>query len=378
MVTLADIHAAAARIAETAVRTPLVRLDPARLAAFNINPTAEIYLKDESAQPIGSFKLRGAFNKISQLTPDELSRGVITYSSGNHAQGVAYAARALGAKAVIVMPSNAPAIKRAATLALGAEVVTVGPASSERRLRAEDLAAAHGYTIIPPYDDPAIIAGQATCGLEIVEQLAALDSRAPHSSQPYRDEGGTQTPRDLILSPVSGGGLLSGVATAIKLSSSASFEGDGLQPVRSATKKDLGFSPGGTTQVWGCEPELAADAHASFTTKTLTEWPAASTSRTICDGLRTQSLGALNFAHILQHVDGIITVSEADILLATRIFLSATDIIAEPSGAITLAAALFHAQELPAAQRIVVIVSGGNLEPALRNELQTEALTTSV
>jgi threonine dehydratase len=332
MVTLADIHAAAARIAGTAVRTPLVRLDPTRLSAFNLSPTAQIYLKDESKQPIGSFKLRGAFNKISQLTPDELSRGVITYSSGNHAQGVAYAARALGAKAVIVMPSNAPAIKRAATLALGAEVVTVGPASSERRLRAEELATAHGYTIIPPYDDPAIIAGQATCGLEILEQLPDVD---------------------LVLSPVSGGGLLSGVATAIKLS-------------------------GSNTQVYGCEPALAADAKQSFDTKQLTEWPASDTSRTICDGLRTQSLGELNFDHILKFVDGIITVSEAEILLATRIFLAATDIIAEPSGAITLAAALFHAHLLPAAQRIVVIVSGGNLEPTLRNELQTEALTASV
>jgi threonine dehydratase len=373
MVTLADIHAAAARIAGTAVRTPLVRLDPARLSAFGLKPTAEIYLKDESAQPIGSFKLRGAYNKISQLTPDELSRGVITYSSGNHAQGVAYAARSLGAKAVIVMPSNAPEIKRAATLALGAEVVTVGPASSERRLRAEELAAAHGYTIIPPYDDPAIIAGQATCGLEIVQQLAALNSRVAHSSRPYRDEWGTQTPRDLILSPVSGGGLLSGVATAIKLGyREASASG------LIATNQDRGFSPGGTPQVFGCEPELAADAKQSFDTKHLTEWPAAQTTRTICDGLRTQSLGGLNFAHILQHVDGIVTVTEAEILLATRIFLSATDIIAEPSGAITLAAALFHADKLPAAQRIVVIVSGGNLEPALRNELQTEALTTSV
>jgi threonine dehydratase len=333
IITLADIHAAATRIAGTAVRTPLVRIDPARLAAFDLNPTAEIYLKDESKQPIGSFKLRGAFNKISQLTPDELSRGVITYSSGNHAQGVAYAARALGAKAVIVMPSNAPAIKRAATLALGAEVVTVGPASSERRLRAEELAAAHGYTVIPPYDDPAIIAGQATCGLEIVEQLVALEPA-----------------KTLVLSPVSGGGLLSGVATAVKLT-------------------------GSNTKVYGCEPEVAADAKQSFDTKQLTEWPASQTSRTICDGLRTQSLGALNFEHILKFVDGIVTVSEAEILLATRIFLSATDIIAEPSGAITLTAALFHAHELPAAQRIVVIVSGGNLEPAIRDELETDRLS---
>ena len=204
MVTLADIRAAAARIAPAAVRTPLVHLDPARLRAFGITqPLPDIYLKDESAQPIRSFKLRGAYNKIAQLTPQQLAKGVITYSSGNHAQGVAFAARALGSKAVIVMPANSPPIKIKATEALGAEIVFVGPASTERKQRAESLAAQHGYTIVPPYDDPAIIAGQATCGLEILEQLSALHL----------------TP-DLILSPVSGGGLLSGVATAVKLHTS--------------------------------------------------------------------------------------------------------------------------------------------------------------
>ena len=205
LITLADIRAAAARIAPVAVRTPLVRLDPARcgdqLRAFGITQELPaIYLKDESAQPIGSFKLRGAYNKIAQLSPDQLAKGVITYSSGNHAQGVAFAARALGAKAVIVMPSNTPPIKLQATKTLGAEIVLVGPASTERKARAESLAAEHGYTIIPPYDDPAIIAGQATCGLEILEQLRDLHLTA-----------------ELILSPVSGGGLLSGVSTAVKL-----------------------------------------------------------------------------------------------------------------------------------------------------------------
>jgi len=333
MITLADILAAQARIANTAVRTPLVRLDPARLRAFGIKPAAEIYLKDESKQPIGSFKLRGAFNKISQLTPEELSRGVITYSSGNHAQGVAYSARALGAKAVIVMPSNTPTVKLEATRALGAEIVLVGPASTERKLRAEQLAAEHGYTIIPPYDDPTIIAGQATCGLEIVQQLPNVG---------------------LVLSPVSGGGLLSGVATAIKLAAPS------LIPV------------------FGVEPAVAADAQQSFNTRTLTEWPASSTTRTLCDGLRTQSLGQLNFDHIIQFVDGIVTVSEDEILLATSIFLEATDIVAEPSGAITLAAALFHAHELPPAKTVVAIVSGGNLEPSLRTQLQTEPRTIPV
>jgi threo-3-hydroxy-L-aspartate ammonia-lyase len=335
LITLADIQAAQARIASTAVRTPLVRLNRARLRMAGYRELADtapsIYLKDESAQPIGSFKLRGAYNKIAQLSADELRRGVITYSSGNHAQGVAFAARALGSKAVIVMPNNSPQIKQAATIALGAEVVLVGPASSERKQKAEELAALHGYTIVPPYDDPAIIAGQATCGIEILEQLPNVD---------------------LVLSPVSGGGLLSGVATAIKLSAAAA----------------------NTTapQVWGCEPELAADATESFRTRTLVEWPAADTSRTLCDGLRTQSLGALNFDHILHHVDGILTVTEAEIRTATRIILQTTKITAEPSGAVTLAAALFHAHQLPPARKVAIIISGGNLDPALRTELLTE------
>ena len=291
----------------------------------------EIYLKDESAQPIGSFKLRGAYNKIAQLSAEELGRGVITYSSGNHAQGVAYAARALRAKAVIVMPSNAPEIKREATMALGGEIVLVGTASSERREKAEELAALHGYTIVPPYDDAAIIAGQATCGVEILEQLPGVE---------------------LVLSPVSGGGLLSGVATGIKLTA----EAEGIT----------------APQVWGCEPELAADAAESFRTKTLVEWPAEKTTRSLCDGLRTQSLGTLNFEHILRFVDGIVTISEDEIRTAAKVILAATKIVAEPSGAVTLAAALFHAEELPKARRVVAIVSGGNLEPTLRAELEAE------
>jgi len=341
LISLSDILAARDRIAGTAVRTPLVLLDKDRLRAAGFpefaSQTPAIYLKDESTQPIGSFKLRGAYNKIAQLSPEELKRGVITYSSGNHAQGVAYAARALGSRAVIVMPYNAPVVKRKATEALGAEIVLVGPASTERKLKAEELEAAHGYTMVPPYDDPAIIAGQATCGVEILEQLPDAD---------------------LVLSPVSGGGLLSGVATGIKLSREAA----GLTP----------------PQVWGCEPELAGDAYESFTTRTLVEWPAAKTTRTLADGLRTQSLGVRNFEHILRFVDGIVTVTEDEIRTALRVILAATDIVAEPSGAVTLAAALFHADQLPAAQKIAVIVSGGNLDPALRAELQNEVATIPV
>jgi threonine dehydratase len=332
-VTLDEIRAAKARIAGVAVRTPLYRLERARLRMAKIaEPEFDIYIKAESEQPIGSFKLRGAYNMVSQLTPEALKRGVITYSSGNHAQGVAYAARALGAKAVIVMPSNAPEVKKAATRALGAEIVEVGPASSERRLKAEELVAKFGYAMIPPYDAREIVAGQATCGLEIVEQLPDVD---------------------LVLSPVSGGGLLSGIATAVKLAAKAGL-----------AKPEV--------KVWGCEPELAADAHESFYTKKLVEWPAEKTTRTIGDGLRTQSLGALNFEHVLQYVDGIVRVAEDEILSAMRILLTTTKLVPEPSGAVTLAAALYHAHELPPAKKVAVVLSGGNLDPALRERLESE------
>ena len=333
LVSLDDIRAAQRRISGVAVRTGLYRVEPERLrAAGAAELPFELWIKAESEQPIGSFKLRGAYNCIAQLSEKQLSRGVITYSSGNHAQGVAFAARALGAKAVIVMPDNAPATKIAATKELGAEVVLVGPASSERKAKAEELAADFGYTIVPPYDDPAIIAGQATCGLEILEQLGVST-----------DPGGSV----VILSPVSGGGLLSGIAAAVKLSGAAGV------------------------QVWGAEPELAADAKESFDTKTLVEWPAAKTTRTISDGLRTQSLGTLNFEHIVRFVDGIVTVSEDEIVAAVRVMLETTGLVAEPSGAVTLAAALFHHADLPDCQRMVAVLSGGNIEPELARSLAT-------
>jgi threonine dehydratase len=318
-VTLDEIRAAAARITGTAVKTPLVQLHVP-------GSPFELWVKCESAQPIGSFKLRGAFNMIAQLAPEALAKGVITYSSGNHAQGVAYGARALGAKAVIVMPDNAPAVKIEATRELGAEIVFVGPASSARREKAEQMAAEFGYTIIPPYDHPHIIAGQATCGLEIAEAMPDVD---------------------LVLSPVSGGGLLSGTAAAVKLAAAAG-----------GCNRDV--------LVWGAEPELAADAKESFYTRTLVEWPAAKTSRTIGDGLRTQALGVLNFEHVLRFVDGIVTVSEEEILGAMRMMMTYSDLVPEPSGAVTLAAVLFHATELPRAEKVVILLSGRNIDPALK------------
>jgi threonine dehydratase len=319
LVSLDAIRAAADRIANIAVKTPLVR------AGFP-DVAGKVWLKCESLQPIGSFKLRGAANKILQLTPEEISRGVITYSSGNHAQGVAYAARAVGAKAVIVMPSNAPAIKRAATLAYGAEIVDVGVASSERLAKAEELVSKHGYVVIPPYDDEQIITGQATCGLEIVEQLPDVD---------------------LVLVPVSGGGLLSGVATAIKR----------LRP---------------NVKVFGIEPELAGDTAESFRTGQIVTWGAELTSRTIADGLRTQSVGERNFAHIQAFVDGIITVTEAEIRAAIRAIVNSARIVPEPSGAVSSAALLFHSAQLPPFKNAVAVVSGGNVDPGLLAQVLTE------
>ncbi len=321
LVGVDEIRAASQRIASIAIRTPLLR------APFPGNEGREVWLKAESLQPIGAFKIRGASNKILQLTPDQIARGVITYSSGNHAQGVAYAAREVGAKAVIVMPSNAPAIKRAATLALGAQVVDVGVASSERLAVAEQLVREHGYIVIPPYDDEQIIAGQATCGLEIVEDLPDVD---------------------LVLSPVSGGGLLSGVAAAVKQ-----------------------LSP--RTKVFGIEPELAADTAESFRTGSIVTWPAELTSRTIADGLRTQSVGERNFAHIRAFVDGIVTVTEAEIRAAMRAIVAATHLVPEPSGAVTTAALLFHAHELPEYKKAAAIVSGGNVDPAFLAQVLTES-----
>jgi threonine dehydratase len=324
LVSMADIRAAVARIASIAVKTPLVRAPFPGIAGHGTS--REIWLKAESLQPIGAFKIRGAANKILQLTPEEIARGVITYSSGNHAQGVAYAARAVSAKAVIVMPSNAPAIKRAATLALGAEVVDVGVASSERLAKAEELVLEHGYVVIPPYDDEQIIAGQGTCGLEIVEALPDVD---------------------LVLVPVSGGGLLSGVAAAVKQ----------LRP---------------QAKVFGVEPELAGDTAESFRTGKVVTWGAELTSRTIADGLRTQSVGQRNFAHIQAFVDGIITVSEAEIRAAMRAIVVTARLVPEPSGAVAAAALLFHAAELPAYRNAVAVVSGGNVDPAQLAEILAE------
>ncbi|MGB9203925.1 MAG: threonine/serine dehydratase [Terriglobales bacterium] len=317
MVTLRDIRAAQTLLHGIAVRTPLFEWK-------SPSDQRKLFLKLENLQPIGAFKLRGAYNKVASLTDEERRRGVISYSSGNHAQGVAYAARALGVKAIIVMPGNAPKNKLKATAALGAEIVTVGPGSEERRLRAEELAAEHGYAIVPPYNDDRIIAGQGTVGLEILEDLPNVET---------------------VLVPVGGGGLISGVAAAIKLSNRK-------------------------LKVIGVEPELAADAQASLRTGRIVSFPAAQVSQTLADGLRTQSIGAINFEHIRAYVDDIVSVTEDDIREATRVLSSNPKTVAEPSGAVAPAAFLFHADELPNTKINAAVISGGNVDPMLLAELR--------
>jgi len=289
----------------------------------------KLFLKLENLQPIGAFKLRGAYNKVASLSADDRRRGVISYSSGNHGQGVAYAARALGVKAIIVMPGNAPKNKLEATAALGAEIVTVGPGSEERRLCAEELAAEHGYAIVPPYNDEKIIAGQGTVGLEILEDLPDVET---------------------VLVPVGGGGLISGISAAIKLSN----------PELRRTK----------IKVIGVEPELAADAQASLRAGRIVSSPAEQVSQTLADGLRTQSIGAINFEHIRAYVDDIVTVSEDEIREAMRALSGNAKTLAEPSGAVAPAAFLFHAAELPDTKINVAVISGGNIDSKLLAELR--------
>jgi threonine dehydratase len=316
MITLTDLLEARARLKGVVVHTPLVRYFEMEITGMG-SSGEELYFKAESLQPIGSFKLRGAYNKIASLAAHERARGVITYSSGNHAQGVAYAARALGARAVIVMPSTAARVKLDATAALGAEIVTVGSGSDERREKALELARTHGYVVIPPYDDVQIIAGQGTAGLEILEDLPNVD---------------------LVLVPVGGGGLSSGVAAALKLS-------------------------GSRAKVIGVEPALANDAQQSLREGRVVRISAENAASTMADGLRTQSIGGNNFEHLTKYLDGVVTVAEDEIRQAMRQVITVARLMTEPSGAVTMAAWMFHRAELPASRKTVAIISGGNADP---------------
>jgi threonine dehydratase len=326
MVTLEQIHEAQQRIRGVAARTPLVRYFPP--ANESLSDGEQLWLKAENLQPIGAFKIRGAYNKIASLKDAERARGVITYSSGNHAQGVAYAARALGVKAVIVMPRNAPRLKVESTAALGAEIVTVGPASTDRLRRAEELAHERGYVIVPPYNDEQIIAGQGTAGPEILEDCPEVE---------------------LVLVPVGGGGLISGISAALELS-------------------------GSKAKVVGVEPELANDAQQSFRKGEIVELTAERVSSTLADGLRTQSIGPINFEHIRRFVDDIVAVSEDEIRAAMRHMAMNAHLVAEPSGVVTFAAWLFHRDELPESKSTVAVISGGNVDPQLLAEVLASGL----
>jgi threonine dehydratase len=312
LVTLRRIREAADRIRGVAMRTPLLSWDDTT------------WLKPENLQPVGAFKIRGAHAKLTSLSQQGRRTGVITYSSGNHARAVAYSARLLGVRAVIVMPDNAPRVKVAGVKREGAEIVRCGPGSDERRQVAERLAAEHGYAMVPPFDDAEIIAGQGSIGLEIAEDLPAVTS---------------------VIVPVGGGGLISGVAAAIKA----------LAP---------------RARIFGVEPDAAADARDSLAAGEIVSWPPEQTMRTIADGLRVSAVGRLPFAHLRAFVDEIVTVSDDEIREAMVLLATRARLVAEPSGAAAMAAHL--SGRIPRAAddtARVVVVSGGNVEPSVLAEL---------
>lgn len=312
LVTLDDIRASAHRLRRIAMRTPLVE--------FSAGPP-RILLKAESLQAIGAFKIRGAYNAIAQLGAGDRERGVVTHSSGNHGQGVARAARLLGVRATVVMPDDAPAVKRRRIEADGAEIVTVGVESGAREAMARRLVEVRGLVLVPPYDDDRVIAGQGTCGLEIAEDVSDLS---------------------LVLVPIGGGGLASGVAAAVRA-----------------------IRPG--ARIVGVEPEVAADAAESLEAGRIVRWDGTATARTVADGTRTQAVGQRPFDHLSRLLDGVVTVSETEIVVGMRLAAEQSRLIVEPSGALALAAAHFHADELGLermAGTVVAIVSGGNVDPA--------------
>jgi threonine dehydratase len=311
LVSLDDIRAAAERVRPIARVTPLIDV--------SASAGGPLFLKCESLQPGGAFKIRGAYNMVAQLTDDQRRRGVITFSSGNHGQAMALAARELGAPAVVVMPTTAPQIKIDGTRGFGAEVIFAGTTSVERRTRAEAEAEKRGLTMVPPFDHEWIIAGQGTAGLEILEQLP--DVRA-------------------VLVPIGGGGLVAGVAAAIKL-----------------TRPEV--------QVIGVEPSGAAAMKASIEAGhavTLEK------TESIADGLMPVRPGDLTFAHVQAYVDRIVTVDDAQIIDAVLWTFEKAKIVAEPSGAATAAAALSGAIDITGPT--VAIVSGGNMGLGRLEELR--------
>jgi threonine dehydratase len=310
LVSVAEIRQAARLLAPVAVRTPLLPIP--RL-------TPPLLVKPESLQPTGSFKLRGAYAAIVAGGETARKHGVIAHSSGNHGHAVAYAAALLGVHAVVVVPSNAPEVKTDAIEYYGADLVTVAPTLSARIAATSELVAKHGYVLIPPFDDRAVIAGQGTIGLEIAADCPEVD---------------------LVLVPVSGGGLISGIAAAVRA----------CRP-RAA--------------VVGVEPELAADARESLRRGEPVAWPPADVQRTVADALRVEQVGTLTFAHMRELVTDIVTVSDDEMLAAVRLLAERAHLVAEPGGAAAVAAWLFRSRELPEASAPVAVLSGGNIDPAL-------------
>jgi threonine dehydratase len=302
------VQAAAKRLRGQANRTPVMSS-----RTLNQWVQADVLLKCENFQRVGAFKFRGAYNAMSRLTAARRKQGVITHSSGNHGQAVALVGRLLGIQTTVVMPKDAPAIKRAATLAYGAEVIDYDPKETTREKIAGDLVRSHGYTLIPPYDHEDIVAGQGTTALEFFEEINHLD---------------------MLLVPCGGGGLLSGCAVAAK-----------------------GVDPG--CRVIGIEPELADDATKSFHTRTL---HTVKNPPTIADGTRTPSLGKITFPLVLEYVDDMQTVSEAAIKDAVKFLFYRMKLVVEPSGALGVAALLSAA--VLAEERVGVIISGGNIDGA--------------
>ncbi|MDH6566005.1 threonine dehydratase [Streptomyces sp. SAI-117] len=306
-VTLDDVRDAAARLQGVAHRTPVLRS-----RTLDARVGAEVLLKCENFQRVGAFKFRGAYNAASRLTPEQLARGIAAYSSGNHAQAVALAARELGTTAVIVMPEDAPASKRAATEGYGAEIVTYDRYTGDREAIAEALAAERGLALIPPYEHPHVIAGQGTAALELLEEAGELGA---------------------LLTPVGGGGLMAGSATAAK-----------------------GLHPG--IRMIGVEPEAGDDTLRSLAAGRRISIPV---PKTIADGQALRTPGELTFSVNRRLVDEIALVSDDEIRAAMRFAFERLKIVVEPSGATPLAALLSgRVRGLP--DRIGVIVSGGNVD----------------
>jgi len=306
VVTAADVREAAAGLAGVAVRTPLRFVEP--LNAF---------LKLENLQPVGAFKLRGAYNAIRRMPDDVRRHGVITYSSGNHGQAVAYAAQLVGVRAVIVMPETAPAVKVSGVKRWGGEVVLAGRTSEDRQQRAEQLAASEGLAIVPPFDHPDIVAGQATVGLEIAAELPDVKT---------------------VIVPVGGGGLIAGVVTGLA-------------------------AAGSDATVWGVEPSGAPKLKRSLAAgrPVRLEWTAS-----LADGLITLSVGAIPFAQLVAHRDrlgGVALVEDDTLREAVHFLWRECQLAVEPSGAATTAAV--RAGAVHPIPPTVLVVSGGNVDPSL-------------